>query len=82
MAAAANGSGSAVDATVAKLLNYSEPLDVALLDATINAFYGAGSNEEVRILSGQLHAGHLPIVEIVKHSSRLIKFFVAAESIG
>jgi hypothetical protein len=63
MAAAVNGAGSAVDATVAKLLNYAEPLDVALLDATVNAFYGAGSNEEVRILNDQLHAERLPIVD-------------------
>jgi hypothetical protein len=62
MAAAANGAGSAVDATVAKLLNFAEPLDVALLDATVTAFYGAGSNDEVRISSDQLHAGHLAIV--------------------
>jgi len=63
MAAAANGAGSAVDATVAKLLNYAEPLDVALLDATVDAFYGAGSNEEVRFPDDELHAGRLPIVE-------------------
>ena len=64
MTATANGAGSAVDATVAKLLNFAEPLDVALLDATVNAFYGAGSNEEVRILSNELHAGKLPVVEL------------------
>lgn len=39
---------SAVDATVAKLLDFGQPLDVGLLDATIAAFYGASSNEEVR----------------------------------
>jgi hypothetical protein len=33
----------------AKLLNFAEPLDVALLDSTVNAFYGAGSNQEVRL---------------------------------
>lgn len=38
---------SAVESTTAKLLNFAEPLDVALLDSTVNAFYGAGSNEEV-----------------------------------
>jgi hypothetical protein len=54
MAAAANGTSSAVDATVAKLLNFAEPLDVALLDATVTAFYGAGSNEEVISSSEQL----------------------------
>ena len=32
----------------AKLLDFSQPFDVPLLDATINAFYGAGSNDEVR----------------------------------
>lgn len=31
----------------AKLLDFSQPFDVPLLDATINAFYGAGSNDEV-----------------------------------
>lgn len=44
MAAAAQ---SAVETTAAKLLDFSQPLDVALLDATVNAFYGAGSNDEV-----------------------------------
>ena len=29
------------------LLDFSQPLDVSLLDATVAAFYGAGSNEEV-----------------------------------
>lgn len=48
MTAATNGAASSVDATVAKLLNFAEPLDVALLDSTVNAFYGAGSNEQVR----------------------------------
>jgi len=28
------------------LLDFSQPLDVPLLDAVVNAFYGAGSNEE------------------------------------
>ena len=32
----------------AKLLDFSQPFDVPLLDATITAFYGAGSNDEVR----------------------------------
>ncbi|BDA47056.1 Exportin-1 [Coccomyxa sp. Obi] len=30
----------------AGLLDYSQPIDVPLLDATVAAFYGAGSNEE------------------------------------
>ena len=47
MAATSNGAASAVDATAAKLLNFAEPLDVALLDSTVNAFYGAGSTEQV-----------------------------------
>ena len=33
--------------TAAKLLDLSQPIDVPLLDATVAAFYGAGSNEEV-----------------------------------
>ena len=47
MAATSNGAASAVDATAAKLLNFAEPLDVALFDSTVNAFYGAGSTEQV-----------------------------------
>jgi hypothetical protein len=46
-APASAGANGAVEATVKKLLNFSEPVDVALLDATVNAFYGAGSNEQV-----------------------------------
>jgi len=50
MAASMNGgasASSAVDATAAKLLNFAEPLDVSLLDTTVDAFYGAGTNEQV-----------------------------------
>jgi hypothetical protein len=49
MAAAANGAASP-EAVAVKLLDFSQPLDVALLDSTVNAFYGAGSNQEVRLL--------------------------------
>ena len=35
------------DEAAAKLLDLSQPIDVPLLDATVAAFYGAGSNEEV-----------------------------------
>lgn len=31
-----------------KLRDLSQPIDVALLDATVAAFYGTGSKEEVR----------------------------------
>lgn len=31
-----------------KLRDLSQPIDVALLDATVDAFYGTGSKEEVR----------------------------------
>jgi hypothetical protein len=31
----------------AKLLDFTQPFDVELLEATVNAFYGAASNEEV-----------------------------------
>lgn len=41
------GAGSPVDATAGKLLNFAEPLDVSLLDTTVDAFYGAGTNEQV-----------------------------------
>lgn len=37
-----------LDIAGAKILNFSEPLDVAQLDATVAAFYGAASNQEVR----------------------------------
>lgn len=50
MAAVTNGVAtvnSEIDTTLQKLLNFAEPLDVALLDATVNAFYGAGSNDQV-----------------------------------
>jgi hypothetical protein len=33
-----------------KLRDLSQPIDVPLLDATVAAFYGTGSKEEVRIL--------------------------------
>ena len=42
---AANG---VADAAAARLTNFAEPMDIALLDSTVNAFYGAGSNEQVR----------------------------------
>jgi exportin-1 len=32
----------------ARLLDFSQPLDVPLLDATVAVFYGAGSADEVR----------------------------------
>lgn len=34
-----------------KLRDLSQPIDVALLDATVAAFYGTGSKEEVINLS-------------------------------
>lgn len=46
---AANGAAlGAPEAVAAKLLDFAQPLDVGLLDSTVNAFYGAGSNQEVR----------------------------------
>ena len=36
----------ALNGSIEKLLNFSESIDVPLLDVTVNAFYG-GSNEEV-----------------------------------
>jgi hypothetical protein len=38
---------AAVEATAAKLLDFSQPLDINLLDSTIATFYGAASNDEV-----------------------------------
>lgn len=37
-------------APASPLLDAKHPLNVDLLDATIKAFYGAGSNQEVRSL--------------------------------
>lgn len=37
-----------VASPAAKLLDFSQPLDVPLLDATVTAFYGAASPEEVQ----------------------------------
>ena len=39
---------AALPAAAAKLLDFGQPMDVELLDATVAAFYGASSNEEVR----------------------------------
>lgn len=38
---------AAVAASSQRLLDFSQPIDVPLLDATVNAFYGAGSPAEV-----------------------------------
>lgn len=40
-------SSPALPDAAAKLLDFSQPFNVTLLDATIDAFYGAGSNDEV-----------------------------------
>ena len=37
------------------LLDFKQPFNVELLDATIKAFYGAGSNQEVRQLLTSQH---------------------------
>ena len=49
MAAPAPPANGAAQAAAARLLDFAQPLDVAVLDATVNAFYGAGSNEEVSV---------------------------------
>lgn len=46
--AAPNGAVTGPEQVAAKLLDFSQPLDIALLDNTIASFYGAGSNQEVR----------------------------------
>ena len=47
---------AAPGAPASPLLDTKQPLNVELLDATIKAFYGAGSNQEVRkLLTSQLH---------------------------
>ena len=38
---------AAVASSSQRLLDFSQPIDVPLLDATVNAFYGAGSPAEV-----------------------------------
>lgn len=40
-----------MDAAAGQLLNFSEPLDVGLLDATVSSFYVASSKEQVGNLS-------------------------------
>ena len=43
-------------APASPLLDFKQPFDVALLDATIKAFYGAGSNQEVcALVASQYH---------------------------
>lgn len=47
---------AAPGAPASPLLDTKQPLNVELLDATIRAFYGAGSNQEVcKLLKSQLH---------------------------
>jgi exportin-1 len=43
---------AAAGTPAAKLLDFSQPLDVPLLDATVTAFYGAASTEEVSVAAG------------------------------
>ena len=38
-----------------RLRDLSQPIDVSVLDATVAAFYGTGSKEEVRIFFLYLH---------------------------
>jgi len=42
-------------APASPLLDFKQPFDVPLLDTTIKAFYGAGSNQEVCRLSASQH---------------------------
>lgn len=39
-----------------KLLDFSQPFDVPILDATIQAFYGTGAKEEVRLHANCLYS--------------------------
>ena len=41
---------SVMEATAARLLDFSSEYDVALLDSTVDLFFGSRSNEEVREL--------------------------------
>lgn len=54
--AAPNGAVGGPEAVAAKLLDFAQALDVALLDSTVNAFYGAGSNQERMAAEGVLKA--------------------------
>lgn len=43
-----------------KLLDFSQPLDIGLLDATVDAFYSSGTSEEVcDLLSSRLFSPRL-----------------------
>lgn len=58
-----------MDAAAAKLLNFAEPLDVSLLDATVASFYGASTKEQVRCNPGRgarMHASAESRVAICK----------------
>jgi hypothetical protein len=45
---ASPGAVGAPPGPAAQLLDFSKPLDVTVLDATVAVFYGAGSSEEVK----------------------------------
>ena len=46
-------------ANMQKLLDFEKPLDVALLDATVNSFYTSTNQNEVRFLLSLTHT-HTP----------------------
>lgn len=55
-----------------KLLDFSQPFDVPLLDATIGTFYGTGSKEEVKkIVFGvrRVCAAAVHVVAVSGHSA-------------
>ena len=55
-------------APASPLLDFKQPFDVPLLDTTIKAFYGAGSNQEVcRLSASQLR--RLPLQDICECQS-------------
>ena len=45
--AAVNGLAAGPEAVAAQLLDFSQPLNVELLDACVASFYTSGSNQEV-----------------------------------
>ena len=58
--------GAPLEAAAHKLLDFSQPTDVALLDSTVATFYGAGSAEEVRqmcYVDRSLAAKHIAILD-------------------
>ena len=57
-----------------KLRDLSQPIDVALLDATVAAFYGTGSKEEVSIIHSLPRIGWCFRQLVGRHGVRVLIF--------